>query len=247
MIAAAAAVAAVPILPKGTSSGRIAVNTSASKLLSGFCNSATPRVLWPIVPPNPVDNRLKQEVFLQEYAGYLVAFKWGSEQKFYGHQTLEIYFNASVLLVEGAVGGNPKFKFDEIWQQNMIRQITRTAFQRILENGEELSTKTSLGRKSMLLVSRQLMALQTQQGVEQRVSVNAERSAVGRTAESALAMLSDITKDNDKGVYKIEWREGKTSKTKSIFLCQVSIVHSVVSQHILCFMLSSSFYIVYYV
>ena len=133
------------------------------------------------------------------------------------------------------MGGNPKFKFDEIWQQNMIRQITRTAFQRILENGEELSTKTSLGRKSMLLVSRQLMALQTQQGVEQRVSVNAERSAVGRTAESALAMLSDITKDNDKGVYKIEWREGKTSKTKSIFLCQVSIVHSVVSQHILCF------------
>ena len=61
------------------------------------------------------------------------------------------------------------------------------------------------------------------------MSVNAERSAVGRTAESALAMLSDITKDNDKGVYKIEWREGKTSKTKSIFLCQVSIVHSVVS------------------
>ena len=45
------------------------------------------------------------------------------------------------------------------------------------------------------------MALETQQGVEQRVSVNTERSAVGRTAESALAMLSDITKDNDKAYY----------------------------------------------
>jgi len=229
--------------PDGSSSGFAGVKAAATKVFVQFCNTVVPPLRWPSQTEKlkgaTIDERLYTKIripsttpqqistpytFLQQYAKFLVEATKTNGQH-YAHQTLEGYLNATILVIERAT----TFKFDDKWQSDVVNQIVRTVINRIMAAGSELPVKHPIGKEVLKAMSMNLFQQDTALSMKVRLSFVMEWIAAGRTAESQLAMLSDIRWDRDKGVFTITWREGKTSKYYILPMCQVPHPYSMLT------------------
>jgi hypothetical protein len=158
-----------------------ATKQSATRLLQSYFKVRTvDKVLSPLFLENPDHHKqIATQSEMEYFAGFCSITKYGAQQKYYAHGTIEVYFNAAIIIVEDTC----KMKFDFDWKKKTCENLVRIIIRREVDAGDEVNVKVSAGRKLTSLISKQFFKNCTGSNVDDieiRSSVVLEFKACGR-------------------------------------------------------------------
>lgn len=118
-----------PITVGGNSDGFAGQKAAAINLLQDFISKQN----WSL--DNAAHRKeIATTTAMELWAGYLHAATYGNDKRYYGHTTVEVYFNIGVKEVETKCMNNGK-RFSDIWQKNVVSKLIKDQVQRVIKEG----------------------------------------------------------------------------------------------------------------